>query len=266
MKGKTILVTRARSQAQELTRLLQQKGARVIEAPSIQIVQQSKKIGELADALRNMGRYSWLILTSVNSVIILDEVLRRMNKDWRLLEGVQIACIGRSTAAHVLLRSGKVALVPPVFQAESLAAELKLQGMQGQHVLLPRAAGSRDVLPQSLQQDGAIVHEIHIYRAQQPPDSREKLQQILNEESLDFVTFTSSSTVHNFFAIASDLSAKVDWEKTRAAAIGPITGLTLQEYGLTSYLQAKEFTIAGLVKAIEDAVVSESIEKGRPNR
>lgn len=265
MKDKTILVTRASSQARELTRLLQQKGARVIEAPAIQIVADQEKIAELAEALRNIDRYSWLILTSVNSVAILDEVLKSMNKDWGRLEAVQIACIGAATAAQVRRRSGRVALVPPVFQAESLVEKLNLHGMEGQHLLLPRAAGSREVLPETLRDNGAVVHEIHIYRTQQPAGSRETLQQILSRETLDFITFTSSSTVHNFFAMARHLTAKLNWEKTRAAAIGPITGATLKQYGLSDFIQAKEFTMEGLVKAIEEAVLSESTGKGPLN-
>jgi uroporphyrinogen III methyltransferase/synthase len=257
MHGQTILITRAGSQALELSTLLQQRGARVLEVPAIEIVRQPQKIAELADAIFNIHQYSWLILTSVNSVLILDDVLKDSGTGWEAL-GVQIACIGTSTADQVQRRSGVVALVPPVFQAESLGEKLTERGVTGQSVLLPRAAGSREVLPEILRKQGATVHEIHIYKTEQPAAARDQLQQILSHESPDFITFTSSSTVHNFFSMLEHLPEKLDWVKTRAVSIGPITSSTLKDYGVRNLIEAKEFTIAGLVTAIEEVTLNES--------
>ena len=251
LEGKTILVTRAQKQAPELSSLLKQKGARVLEIPAIEIVLRPEKTSDLLIALGNIADYSWLILTSVNTVIILDQILREAALDWNIFKNLQIACIGRSTAVAVRERGIEVALVPPLFQAESLAEEMMKQKIKGKQILLPRAEGSRRILPEVLETHGARVHEIQIYRAEIPESSRSELLRVLNNEALDYITFTSSSTVNHFVEIAGELLTTMDFRKTKIACIGPVTAATLQEHGLPCSVQAKEFTVTGLVKALE---------------
>lgn len=258
LAGKTVLVTRAKKQAGELARLLEQEGARVLEIPTIQIVLQTDHLSELQQALRTIREYSWLILTSANTVTILDDVLQQMNLNWSLFDGLRIACIGTATAQQVAQCGGKVALVPPRFQAEGLIEAIPKEKIAGKRILLPRAKGSREMLPRMLAQNGAEVQEIHIYRAELPESGREELSRILSEEQIDFITFTSSSTVHNFVEMAGDLLKKLDLQNTRIASIGPITASTLEQYGIPAAIQAREFTIPGLVHAIVESFYSQS--------
>src|SRR5262245_22745605 len=248
--GKTVLITRAREQAKTLTSLLRREGARVLGVPTIQIVLQPEGIEKLEQAMDTLEDYSWLVLTSVNTVSIVDSMVQKRTRDWNCFAGLQIACIGSSTAERVRLLGGKIALVPPKFQAESLAEELLRKGVEGKRILLPRAIGSREVLPEILTRNGAVVDEIHVYKAELPENSRTELVRILQEERVDFITFTSSSTVRNFLELAGNVFAAVDLKKTSIACIGPITASTLREYGVPVTVQAKEFTIPGLVEAI----------------
>lgn len=251
LAGKSILVTRAQKQARELTSLLQQRGASVIEVPAIEIVMVYEKKLELLQTLHVVFDYSWLILTSVNTVMILDQILKEAALDWSIFKDLSIACIGRSTANAVRDRGGSVALVPPMYQAESLVEELLKQEIRGKRILLPRAQGSRRILPDTLELAGANVHEIQVYRAEIPESSRKELLRVLTHEKLNYLTFTSSSTVNHFVEIAGELLSKFDFRKIRVASIGPVTAATLQEHGIPCAVQAKEFTIPGLVKAIE---------------
>src|SRR5262249_51658211 len=170
--------------------------------------------------------------------------------DWKVFDGVRIGCIGTTTAARVRDFGGNVSLVPPKFQAESLVEALLSEEVDGKKVLLPRAQGSRELLPRELRHNGAIVNEIHIYSAKLPESGRAELVDILKEQTLDFITFTSSSTVHNFVEMAGDLITHLDPNRTRLAVIGPITAATLEEYGLHAAIRASEFTIPGLVQAL----------------
>lgn len=251
LAGKTILVTRAQKQARELTSLLKQKGASVVEVPAIEIVILYEKKIELLQSLHRIADYGWLILTSVNTVLILDQILKEAALDWSIFKNLSIACIGRSTAAAVRDRGATVALVPPMYQAESLVEELLKQEIRGMRILLPRAQGSRRILPETLELAGAGVHEIQIYRAEIPESSRKELIRVLSHETLNYITFTSSSTVNHFVEIAGELLSKLDFRKIRVACIGPVTAATLQEHGIPCTVQAKEFTIPGLVKALE---------------
>ena len=251
LAGKSILVTRAQKQARELTSLLQQRGANVIEVPAIEIVMVYEKKLELLQTLHVIFDYSWLILTSVNTVVILDQILEEAALDWSIFKDLSIACIGRSTAAAVRERGANVALVPPMYQAESLVEELLKKDISGKRILLPRAQASRRILPDTLQLAGANIHEIQIYRAEIPESSRKELLRVLTHEKLNYITFTSSSTVNHFVEIAGELLNKLDFRKIRAASIGPVTAATLEEHGIPCKVQAKEFTIPGLVKALE---------------
>src|SRR5262249_34194170 len=147
LSGRTVLITRAAEQAAELTALLELEGARVLQGPSIEIRRIPEKIAELQTALRNHRNYDWLIVTSTNTVEIIQNILREMGESWKLFSGLRIACIGESTAQRVQQAGGAVSLVPPHFQAESLVEELLKTGIKNKRLLLPRAAASREILP-----------------------------------------------------------------------------------------------------------------------
>jgi len=235
-----------------LSSLLREQGAVVFEVPTIRIVPLADKIRELAEALDHILDYSWLILTSVNTTGILQEVLQEKNRTWTLFGNLRIACIGTATAERVKALGGTVALIPSRFQAEGLVDEMIQAGIASQKILLPRAQGSREILPRELEKLGAAVHEIHVYRAELPETSRAELLNILRTEQVDYITFTSSSTVRNFMEMAVPILSEIDLSKTRIACIGPITAATLKEYGLPVSIQADEFTIPGLVKALKN--------------
>jgi uroporphyrinogen III methyltransferase / synthase len=239
LEGVRILITRSRTQAAQLTQLLEREGATVYEVPAINIVLLPEGISELKEKVHELDRYDWLILTSVNSVNCLNEIL----ESWK---GIRIACIGKSTARRVEELGGSVALVPPQFRAESLAEEMQKQNLRGTKILLPRAAGSRPVLPLRLKAAGADVEEIHIYRAEIAEESKTLLKKLLSSDEVDYITFTSSSTVRNF----AELAGTLPWQKIPAACIGPITSETLREYGIEPAIEATEFTMTGLVEAL----------------
>src|SRR5688572_17964265 len=165
LSGCKIIVTRSQDQASSLIRLLQQEGATVYSVPAIEVVELKEGMQRLQNEFTRIAQYSWLLFTSANTVSFVDRLLRESGWNWKLFENLKIGCIGTSTARKVKQFGGSVALVPPLFQAENLVEELLKQDPAGRHILLPRAAGSRPVLPVELQKAGAIVEEIHIYTA-----------------------------------------------------------------------------------------------------
>jgi uroporphyrinogen III methyltransferase/synthase len=239
LQGLRIIVTRSQTQAAGLKDLLQKEGAIVFEVPAIKIVPDEKAIMDLRNKLKQIQDYEWLVLTSVNSV----EILQECGVDWNV---VKVACIGKATAKKVEEFGGSVTIVPPEFRAESLSEQLRKQNLSGVKILLPRAAGSRMVLPDELTKAGAIVDEVHIYKAAAAEESKTVLKDLLESSSIDYVTFTSSSTVKNF----AELAGNLPWQKIPAACIGPITAETLRDYGVEPAIEAEEFTMEGLVKAI----------------
>ena len=66
---------------------------------------------------------------------------------------------------------------------------------------------------------------------------------------MDYVTFTSGSTVKNTLALLGE-SAKDLLGQAKLACIGPITAATLVEQGLEPGLISSVYTMDGLVEAI----------------
>ena len=137
-------------------------------------------------------------------------------------------------------------MVPGRFVAEDLAEALPAALVHGQGVLLPRAAGARDVLPERLRAQGARVDVVETYRAGMPRDLAERLPAALDRA--DIVTLTSSSTARNFAAALGRLATASPGWKT--ACIGPITAATAGELGLRVDIIATEYTARGLVDAL----------------
>ena len=245
--GKRVLVTRTRTQASALTDMLTQRGAQPVELPTIEI-QPLDDYAELDGALKNAGTYDWVVFSSANAVNIFFERMQALDLDPRALYGVQITAIGPATKRRLLAYNIIADFIPTAFVAESAVAELNALGMDGKRVLLPQAEIARDLMRAGLAECGASVHAIAVYRTVTPPDTAERLQEIISG-GIDIATFTSSSTVSNLVEL---LGGNTDALKDATiACIGPITAERAADLGLKVDIVAAEHTIAGLIEAVE---------------
>jgi len=65
------------------------------------------------------------------------------------------------------------------------------------------------------------------------------------------ITFTSSSTVHNYVSLLGIRSGRSRLvQGVLNASIGPVTSATLRHYQLSVDVQAAQYTIPGLIEAI----------------
>lgn len=247
--GRTIAITRTRQQASDLRLRLEELGAAVIEAPTIAIVP-PEDWTPILDAVRNIAGYDWLVLTSVNGVSALGEVMAKLNVDARHLGGVKLAAIGEATAMALRQQLGLCAdLVPTDFVAESLAAELIAQhDVAGKRFLMLRADIARPALREKLTEAGARVEDLPVYRTKPAEALPEALIEALQQKRVDWITFTSSSTVRHFLELLGDRRGLL--EGVKLASIGPVTSQTVRELGLTVALEAERHDIAGLVEAL----------------
>lgn len=232
LAGASVVVTRARAQASELTARLRALGAGVVETPAIRIVPS-------ADQLPALAGFDLVCLTSANGVAILFERLAARGEDARSLAGATVAAIGPGTA-RALREHGVVAdVVPERFVAEGLIDALA--GVEVTRALIARARDARDVLPDALRERGAEVTVVGLYDTIAEPIDPAGAPAIA---AADYVTFTSSSTVRFFLASAAVGPA------TRVVSIGPVTSETLREHGVGVDVEAARHDIDGLVEAI----------------
>lgn len=249
--GKRIVVTRARAQASRLVEEINDLGGEAIEFPSI-VIQKEENLNSLYNALQHLDSYDWLIFTSVNAVDIFFEEIRNQDLDIRSLYGLSICAIGPATRDRLEDRGLKVELIPDEYRAEGILRELKDKVKNGQWVLLPRARGARPVLPDTLRQWGAYVNEVILYEAVLADRMSKTKMAAIVEGEVDFITFTSSSTVSNFVKMmGKDNVLRAD-KKVKVACIGPVTAETARSHGFSVDIVAGEYTIDGLLKAIVD--------------
>ena len=253
LAGQRILVTRARHQAEALAARLRRLGATVVAVPSIEI-RPPRSYQPLDRALRRIGRYDWLILTSVNGAQALFSRLRKLRRSRRHLRHLQVAAIGPATKAAVEQRGLRVHVMPAEYVAESVVRALRSR-VKGKRVLLVRARVARDILPRALRRAGARVEVVEAYQSVAPRASRERLKAALRrpDRRPHWVTFTSSSTARNFALLLGAARARAALKGIRVASIGPVTSKALRELGLRVNVQARKYTMPGLVQAIVSA-------------
>jgi len=253
LQGLRVLVGRARHQASALSADLRKLGAEVLEIPFIEI-RKPRSFRPLDAALKNLPSYDWLILTSVNGVDAMWDRLPKLRLTKKSLKQLKIAAIGPATKKAIEKRSIRVDVVPEEYVAESVVKSLRKQ-VKGKRILLVRAKVARDVIPRELREAGAYVDVVEAYETVVPVSSRTRLRAALKSQDKrpDVITFTSSSTAKNFLSLlASGRSRKrpPQLEGITLASIGPVTSETLRELKLGVDIEAKQYTISGLIEAI----------------
>lgn len=252
LAGCRVLVSRAQQQADALSSALRNLGCQVIEIPFIEI-RDPQSYEPLNSALRNLANYDWLILTSVNGVEALFRRMTRKRVDKSALAELKIAAIGPATKKAIEQHGLDVTITPKEYVAESVVAALHGE-VKGKRVLLVRAKVARDVIPHELGRAGAQVDIVEAYETVVPKSSQGLLRAVLSSEKRPHaITFTSSSTVRNFVRLLGLRGARLALKPhsgVHTASIGPVTSATLREFGLPVDIEAKEYTIPGLVEAI----------------
>lgn len=257
LSGVRVLVTRARKQAGTLSSDLRAHGATVVEIPAIEI-RPPRSFAPLDTALRNLPGYEWLILTSVNGVDALFARLKKLRLPVSRLDHLRIAAIGPATRSALEKQGLYVDVMPDEYVAEGVLRALAGR-TEGKRVLLVRAKVARDVLPHELRRSGAKVDVVEAYETVVPASSRTRLRALLSDARRRprVITFTSSSTVRNFVALLGarrHLGRRL--QGILLASIGPVTSSTLREVGLPVGVEARAYTMPGLVQAIIDASAS----------
>lgn len=255
LKGWRILTTRAGKQSGGLAKPLRDLGAEVIEIPTIEI-RPPGSYQALDAALGKIGKYDWLILTSVNGVEAMFARLEHLRIAPEKLHHLHIAAIGPATQREIERHGLKVNVTPEKYVAESVVEALRGK-TEGKQVLLVRAKVARDVLPIELSQAGATVDVVEAYETVVPAEAKARLNQLFANEATrpKVVTFTSSSTATNFL----ELLAKEHYPALHdvlLASIGPVTSATLSKAGFKPDIEASEYTMKGLAEAIANEVLA----------
>jgi uroporphyrinogen III methyltransferase / synthase len=259
LRGKTVVVTRARAQSAEITARLEALGANVIHCPTIEIAPPASWT-PLDASIQGLVEYDWLVFTSANGVEFFFQRLREMGSEAvAALAGRIICAIGPATAQALEAAGAVTSVVASDSRAEgALAAIIDYLGgparVRGLNFLIPRARVARDLLPDGLRALGARVNTVETYQTAKPSVEPESIFRLFKENSIDAITFTSSSTVSNLAAIVGleDLSGLL--ANTIAFCIGPVTAETAASHRIVKIVHPHEYNTKALVDSIVQSI------------
>ncbi len=248
--GKRVLVTRAADQAGEFSNMLAERGATVLECPTIRLVEPQSWDG-LDKSLQQLGLYDWLVLTSGNAVRFFFERLDSLGLDARSIGACKVCAVGPKTAEVIRGFGVRADLIAKDYKAEGVIAEFANMNMDGKRILYPRADKVREVISRELGCMGALVDSPVAYCNQLPERLPPEALFALEKRAVDCITFTSSSTVQNLAKMLGE-DRMVDMLKGVAvASIGPITTRTCRALGLKVDIEPVEATLESMTEAIE---------------
>lgn len=248
--GCRVVVTRAREQAEPMVRLLGDLGADVLEIPAIRIVPSDRK-QDIVDVLLGLNAYDWLVFTSANGVTAFFDLFFRRFQDLRDLGGARLAAIGPATAARLKELHLQVDLMPEEALASKIArAFQKFETIENLKICLLRAEVANTDLPAALEEFGAIVDDIGIYKTIAETEDPAGAASRLLEGGADWLTFSSASTVEHFHARFDLPGLLRKFPPMKTASIGPETSEALRALGIQPSVEARKHTVEGLVEAL----------------
>lgn len=252
LTGKRIVITRARAQSSELVERIREQGGETIEFPVIRLAP-IENSGDLDAVLARIDDYDWVVFTSVNGVKFFLQRANELGINLLEAQGIKIASVGVKTAEALSYAGLQTRVVPEVYQAEALVQVLSGKVKRGERILFPKADIARTVLPDGLRQLGLSVTEVAVYSNQISAEGVQSILYLLRDRKIDYITFTSSSTVTNFvkaLGCQGMMPTEGLLKGVSMAYIGPKTAKTAMEWGLNVDILAEEATIDGLVQAI----------------
>jgi uroporphyrinogen-III synthase len=260
-----VLVTRAPHQASALADALCALDAEPVVVPAIEIAE-LESYAALDTSLAQLCAFDWVVFTSANAVAVFQQRLKLVEAAITAKPSrPRVAAIGAATVQALETHGWRADLVAPQAVAESLAEALAPLARRGDgspaRFLLVRAEQARDVLPAALCAAGAEVAIAPAYRTVMPEGSLEKMRAVFAAADcgVDAVTFTSSSSVRNFFALL-DAAGVVLPQSVLRASIGPITSAALREFGYEADVEAGDALVGSLAGAVMRALREKELD------
>jgi len=259
LAGYRILNTRAVHQATTLTKKIEQIGGTSIEIPLIEIKRSQPNIS-LKSVIQDFSSDDWIVFTSKNGISFFFEHLSEEKLRIDYLSHVNIAVVGEKTKKTAEKYQLNVKACPSNYTAESLKDELIEKVKKDSKILIVRGNLARPTLREGLKEIGFSIIDFIAYETKHIIHNEDLLQKLIRNKQLDFITFTSSSTVESFISFINNYNLNEFLKDFVFVSIGSVTAKTLSSYGLKPVLTPDKFTIDGMIDVMCAFVMN---EKGR---
>ena len=243
LRGRRILVTRARTQGENLARAIEDLGGQVVWVPAIQTLPLTLD-GSGRDLLHGLDRFRWVAFTSENAVKFFFRALSE--EALELPKHLRLASVGPVTSKSLVARELKVEAQPETFTGADLARLLVEKHLRGP-LLLPCAASGREEFAEILSDAGWTVVPLPVYVTRPAVITSEHVWSI--EQGIDAALFASPSAVNALWEALPETAREV-LRRAVCQPIGPTTSKALEAVGLTPAPLPAESTAEGLARAI----------------
>lgn len=252
---KQILVTRPEGMEKHLVLRLREYGAHIIYMPTIETV----KISSLSEletfysavekVQRDKGK-KCIVFTSPQGVKYFFLLLKERRIDIRSLftyKSPEFAVIGSGTRAALEEYGIFADYMPLQYSAQNLGKTLATDTSRDLHIYIFRASKGSTDLTDELKKAGVSYSDIATYHTvfAKPCQITEKIAAAFDNKEIDYVTFTSASTVKGFVNIFKD----IDFQNVEAICIGDKTAAEALKYNMNVTV-SEEATADSLAKTI----------------
>ncbi|SEQ14097.1 uroporphyrinogen-III synthase [Virgibacillus subterraneus] len=246
---KRILITREGNQAKEFSEKVIQHGGKPIEIPLLKI--SCKDIPENKQQLQNIHHYKWIFFTSSNGVACFFQLANQYKWMSNVFDKIKFATVGHKTAQTLEAYGCKSDFIPSIYNADAMATEFTARyTVIDEPLLIVRGNKSREVLPDWFTKHKIRFDTIEVYETTYNFRVKDELNQLLNQNKLDFITFTSPSAVEAF----SEMKDGQIRKNQVFVCIGTTTKKRALEFGITNTLTPEQFTIDGMLEQIIDYI------------
>jgi uroporphyrinogen III methyltransferase / synthase len=245
LSGKTIVVTRALTQARNLSDGLEKLGAKIVVFPTIDI-------RLLIDTIPvGIDKVDWIVFTSANGVRGLHASVRAENLMQKFPRS-RICCVGPGTESMAKKAGLNADLLPDIYTAGDVFGALEeVEGnLAGKKILLPRGNIANPNLRDSLVKAGVDVKTLIVYETECPPKDDDSVTTMLDAKP-DMVTFTSASTARNFATLVGKEQLGLLKGNSTFASIGPQTSKAAVAKGMEILVEPSQHDIPGLIESIQ---------------
>ncbi|HKI99118.1 MAG TPA: uroporphyrinogen-III synthase [bacterium] len=254
LQGLTFLNTRDARGAPALTQMLAELGAEVVECPTIEFVPPASWT-PFDSRLEQITKDDWVVFTSANAVRATMERIWELNRPPAVLGRGRLAAIGRSTKNALERHKLTVELMPRIAQQEALLDALLSALRRSDKVWIPRAQEARELLVDGLRTAGYPVTVTPVYRTVMPRDGLGRARDALLAGRIDWMLFTSTSTVTNFFELLDEATRTALAQRwPRVACIGAVTAEAVRDQGLAVAVVPSRQDLEGMLAAVVDTV------------
>lgn len=237
-----ILVTREESQAKAFSNIILEKGGIPFEVPLLTI---NCKYSSANDyIIESLAKYEWIFFTSSNGVECFFEIINRSKQSYDL-SLCKFAAVGTKTEMALTKHGYRADFIPTIFNADTMANEFSINHINCGPILLVRGNRSRDVLPDQLSEKGYYFDLFEVYETVHNQKVKHELNNLLNNEKIDFLTFTSPSTIDAFIGMVDKMT---DFNTYTCVCIGTTTEKRAREVGFNTIIVPETFTIEGMVE------------------